>query len=37
MWNVVINVNEEDEKYSYDLPANPASMFTAENQRNYDE
>ena len=37
MWQVIINVNEEDEKYSYTLPANPASMFTAENQRNYDE
>ena len=36
MWNVVINVNENDEKFSYTLPANPASMFTSENQRNYD-
>jgi len=37
MWEVVINVNEDDEKFSYELPSNPASLFTAENQRNYDE
>ena len=36
MWNVVINVNENDEKFSYYVPLNPASLFTAENQRNYD-
>jgi len=36
MWDVIINVNEDDEKFSYVLPSNPASLFAAENQRNYD-
>ena len=37
MWQVDINVNEEDEKFSYTLPADPSSLFTSENQRNYDQ
>lgn len=36
MWNVIINVNETDEKPSETLPANAASLFAAENNRNYD-
>lgn len=36
MWNVSITVNEADEKPSMTLPSNAASLFTAENQRNYD-
>ena len=36
MWSVRITVNETDEKSSMELPYNAASLFTAENQRNYD-
>lgn len=36
MWNVDIAVNEQDERYSLNFPQNPASLFTEENNRNYD-
>lgn len=37
MWSVVIGVNETDEKPSATVPSNVASLFSAENQRDYDE
>lgn len=37
MWNVIISVNETDEKPSATVPSNVATLFSTENQRNYDE
>lgn len=37
MWQVVIVVNEEDEIPSDDAPSNIASLFTSQNNRDYDE
>lgn len=36
MWKVSINVNEIDEKVAFSPPSSPASMFGAENARDYD-
>ena len=37
MWDVVLQINETDVKFSYDNPDNLESIFQEENRRNYDE
>lgn len=37
MWNVIINVNETDEKGLTAIPTDLSSVFASENQRQYDE
>lgn len=37
VWEVSIAVNEQDVKYSASAVANPSSLFTTANARNYDE
>lgn len=37
MWNVVINVNETDEKALSVFPTNLPALFAEENERKYDE
>ena len=36
MWHVTVSVSEDDEKPSLTSPADVASLFAAENARNYD-
>ena len=37
MWDVVLQINETDVKFSYDNPDNLEFIFEEENRRNYDE
>ena len=37
MYDVVINVREDDARLRTNVTANPSSLFTTENARDYDD